>query len=393
MGFQPSRAKFVVETDGGSRGNPGPAGAGALIKRGDTGEILWQSGEYLGETTNNVAEYRALIMAYEALTEFPDGDVEVRADSKLVVSQMSGAWKIKDANIRKLALHARDLIASRRVTYTWVPRAQNAAADALANRAMDAKATVGEKSTAPTHKSAFTELSEEGNLFSSFPSPQDNQASRQKDNRPLTLLLIRHGVTDHNESNIAAGGDDIGLPLNERGQEQAQNAAELLVRMAAINPSLAAPSRVIASPMQRTLDTAEIIAERLGVETEVDKRLAEIRLGEWHHQPSAVMYSDLARLAAWVHGEYSPLGGENLSEVRARLQQWLGEAMQKYSGETLVLAVHAGIIHVFTSIFFGGNSNQEGFSEVPPASLSIMKIIPGLPPQIIALGIPSELVK
>ena len=96
--------RLVVEADGGSRGNPGPAGYGALVRDPATGQVLAEAWESLGTTTNNVAEYSGLVAGLRAAAELaPGADVEVRMDSKLVVEQMSGRWKIKDPNLRSLA--------------------------------------------------------------------------------------------------------------------------------------------------------------------------------------------------------------------------------------------------------------------------------------------------
>ncbi|MFD5343828.1 bifunctional RNase H/acid phosphatase [Streptomyces anulatus] len=135
--------QVVVEADGGSRGNPGPAGYGAVVIDPATGEPLAETAEYIGVATNNVAEYRGLIAGLTAAKAlFPDaGDalrVHVRMDSKLVVEQMSGRWKIKHPDMKPLAARAAAVLPPSSVTYEWIPRAQNKHADRLANEAMDA---------------------------------------------------------------------------------------------------------------------------------------------------------------------------------------------------------------------------------------------------------------
>jgi ribonuclease H / adenosylcobalamin/alpha-ribazole phosphatase len=134
--------RLVVEADGGSRGNPGPAGYGAVVRDAETGEVLAELNDSLGHTTNNVAEYSGLVAGLQAAGAIaPGADVEVRMDSKLVVEQMSGRWQIKHPAMRPLAAKARQAAAALgRVSYTWVPRARNAHADRLANQAMDAAA-------------------------------------------------------------------------------------------------------------------------------------------------------------------------------------------------------------------------------------------------------------
>ncbi|MEU5625236.1 bifunctional RNase H/acid phosphatase [Streptomyces tendae] len=136
-----SAREFVVEADGGSRGNPGPAGYGAVVRDAATGQTLVEAAEYLGVVTNNVAEYRGLLAGLRAAGELdPDATVHVRMDSKLVVEQMSGRWKIKHPDMKPLAAEAARVFPPGRVTYEWIPRADNKHADRLANEAMDAGA-------------------------------------------------------------------------------------------------------------------------------------------------------------------------------------------------------------------------------------------------------------
>src|SRR3954452_1673829 len=128
---------LTVEADGGSRGNPGPAGYGAVVREG--AQILAERAASIGRATNNVAEYRGLIAGLEAAHEVdPRAEIDARMDSKLVVEQMSGRWKVKHPDMRPLALEASRL-APFGTTYTWVPREQNKHADRLANEALDGK--------------------------------------------------------------------------------------------------------------------------------------------------------------------------------------------------------------------------------------------------------------
>ena len=135
--------RLVVEADGGSRGNPGPAGYGAVVRDAESGEVLVERSEGLGVTTNNVAEYQGLLAGLRAAVELggPSAEVEVRMDSKLVVEQMSGRWKVKHPAMQPLASEAARLVRQlRSVRFTWVPRERNKLADRLANLAMDAQA-------------------------------------------------------------------------------------------------------------------------------------------------------------------------------------------------------------------------------------------------------------
>jgi len=132
--------RLVIQADGGSRGNPGTAGYGAVVLDAVTGEVLAEVSEAIGRATNNVAEYSGLLAGLRAAGRLaPGAEAEVRMDSKLVVEQMSGRWQIKHPDLRPLAAEARQAArALGRVTYTWVPRERNTHADRLANEAMDA---------------------------------------------------------------------------------------------------------------------------------------------------------------------------------------------------------------------------------------------------------------
>ncbi|MFD3734150.1 bifunctional RNase H/acid phosphatase [Streptomyces sp. NPDC058632] len=131
--------EFIVEADGGSRGNPGPAGYGAVVSDAATGETLAEAAEYLGATTNNVAEYSGLLAGLRAARELdPEAVVHVRMDSRLVVEQMSGRWKVRHPAMKPLAAEAARVFPPGRVTYEWIPRERNEHADRLANEAMDA---------------------------------------------------------------------------------------------------------------------------------------------------------------------------------------------------------------------------------------------------------------
>lgn len=135
---------LLIEADGGSRGNPGLAGSGSVVIDPTTGEVLAEVGRYLGQASNNVAEYTSLIEGVRrALQIDPDAELHVRMDSKLVVEQMSGRWKIKHPDMAELAATARVLLTGTPVRFEWIPRLQNSRADAVANRAMDLRADFG----------------------------------------------------------------------------------------------------------------------------------------------------------------------------------------------------------------------------------------------------------
>ena len=145
--MSPARAaapdqELLVWTDGGARGNPGPA-AYAYVLEADDGTVLAAHGEAIGVATNNVAEYRAVIAGLERARALGAHRVRLRADSLLLVQQLRGVWKVKNAGLRPLWEEAARLARGfDRVVFEHVPRGRNRAADALANRAMDAQGKV-----------------------------------------------------------------------------------------------------------------------------------------------------------------------------------------------------------------------------------------------------------
>src|SRR5579875_947436 len=207
----------VVEADGGSRGNPGPAGYGALVRDASTGALLAERSESLGVTTNNVAEYSGLIAGLEAAAELGARTVSVRMDSKLVVEQMRGAWQVKNPALRELAEQARRAAAAfDAVDYAWIPRERNTRADRLANAAMDGAAAAVERPAA------------------SWTPPRGT---------PTRLYLVRHGSTAHSAERRLSGRND--LPLDPAGSAQA---AALAVRVPQLGPIAA----IVSSPLRRT---------------------------------------------------------------------------------------------------------------------------------------------
>lgn len=135
---------LIVEADGGSRGNPGVAAGGAVVIDEATGEVLAEVGVFVGIATNNVAEYTGLLGGLRKAREIdPAARIHVRMDSKLVVEQMSGRWKIKHPDMRELALEAQSVISGVDVRFEWIAREFNSRADAVANQSMDRRASFG----------------------------------------------------------------------------------------------------------------------------------------------------------------------------------------------------------------------------------------------------------
>lgn len=131
-------SSVIISTDGGARGNPGPAGVGVVFSS-ESGKVLYEFNDYIGEATNNVAEYKALILALEEAESLGFEDLQVLMDSELVVRQMQGVYKIKEPALQVLAKQVLSLSNRfKKITYRHIPREQNKAADKLVNQAIDA---------------------------------------------------------------------------------------------------------------------------------------------------------------------------------------------------------------------------------------------------------------
>jgi ribonuclease HI len=207
----------IVEADGGSRGNPGPAGYGALVRDAQTGVVLREVAAGIGVASNNVAEYRGLIAGLEAALDLGAADVEVRMDSLLVVNQMSSVWKVKHEAMKPLASQAAALVRRLgRVRFTHVRREFNGHADRLANEAMDAAAAgrlwVASSQLEPAVAAVTPEPVRVG-----WGAPRG---------KPTSTLLVRHGETPLSAEKRFSGSGDP--DLSERGQAQAAAAATRL---------------------------------------------------------------------------------------------------------------------------------------------------------------------
>jgi ribonuclease H / adenosylcobalamin/alpha-ribazole phosphatase len=331
----PVTRKLLVEADGGSRGNPGPAGYGALVSDARTGEVLAEICDSIGTATNNVAEYSGLVAGLRAAAELaPGADAEVRMDSKLVVEQMSGRWKIKDQNLGALASTARDVAASLgKISYTWVPRARNTRADRLANQAMDAARPGGRdggdgrgagRSAAVLAAAPAASDPHYGAAAGAWGPPQG---------RPTTTLLLRHGQTALSTERRFAGRGDI--PLTEAGRRQAAAAASRLSARGSIDV-------IVTSPLQRARRTAEAVAEATGAPLQVEDDLVEADFGKWEgltFAEAATRWPD--EMAAWLAGtDAAPPGGESFAAAAHRVLGALDRLLAAYRQRTLVLVSH-----------------------------------------------------
>lgn len=136
--MEKSTKKPVIMIDGAARGNPGPAAAAAVLNHPDV-----KRGEYIGEATNNVAEYKALILGLELVAEMGLEEIEIQSDSELLVKQMTGVYRVKNPGLKDLFIKAQRAAARlSAVSYRHIPREENVEADRIANMALDAKGKV-----------------------------------------------------------------------------------------------------------------------------------------------------------------------------------------------------------------------------------------------------------
>jgi probable phosphoglycerate mutase len=380
--------RVTVEADGGSRGNPGPAGYGAVVREASTGEVLLERSEALGVTTNNVAEYSGLIAGLRAAAELGAAHVDVRMDSKLVVEQMSGRWQIKNPGLRPLAAEAAKLV--RRfdaVTFDWIPRERNKDADALANRAMDAAAGKPARgATAPAAQETRTvaapdsparEAARTAAREAAARSAAPAAASTTKSWAPPSLdtgtrlVLVRHGETALTEQKRYSGRGDV--PLSLQGEAQAMAAAG---RVAGIVRDAAA---VVSSPLSRCTRTAELIAAELGgVPVTVLPDLIECDFGRWEGLTFAEVQERWpAELTAWLDStSVAPPDGESFQAVAKRVRGVMAYLRDSYPRSAVVVVSHVSPIKL---ILRDALAAGDGFLHrlfLDPAGVSTMDVWP-----------------
>ncbi|ETK32370.1 bifunctional RNase H/acid phosphatase [Microbispora sp. ATCC PTA-5024] len=383
--------RFVVEADGGSRGNPGPAGYGAVVKDAD-GTVLAEAAESIGTATNNVAEYRGLIAGLKSLLALggEGGQVEVRMDSKLVIEQMAGRWKVKHEGLRPLALEAAALARRLRVTWTWIPRERNTHADRLANEAMDAAArgetwkatgvtgSTGSAGSAAVTGSAGPGRPAAGEAFATevpgaaeavktaelagaaevaraaggaevaeAAEPPNTDAADTADRGrrghgwmpratrvATSLLLLRHGETPLSIEKRFSGLGDPALTSN--GLSQAEAAA---LRLSRKPYDIEA---IVSSPLTRARQTAEAVAARTGLTVLVEEDLRETDFGAWEgHTFAEIQQRWPDQLAAWLADpDAAPPGGESFTATALRVDRARDRIVRAHEGRSVVVVSH-----------------------------------------------------
>ncbi|MFD7551856.1 bifunctional RNase H/acid phosphatase [Streptomyces sp. NPDC059578] len=412
--------EFVVEADGGSRGNPGPAGYGAVVIDAASGEALAEAAEYIGVATNNVAEYRGLIAGLRAAHALDPGvPVRVRMDSKLVVEQMSGRWKIKHPDMKPLAAEAAAVYPAGRVTYEWIPREHNKHADRLANEAMDAgkrgeqwspstsTADLGEvrppvrepgdaaagaararaalAAAAGTAASASEGASSAGevkaradlraaqNISAAAPNgtrqaPSTGWGPSADMGPPATFVLLRHGETPLTPSKVFSGSGGGDPALSEVGRAQAALTAEALAARGTVQA-------IVSSPLKRCRETAGAAADRLGLPVAVDDDLRETDFGAWEGLTFGQVREEYPDdLTAWLADPaVRPTGGgESFLAVAERVERARDRLLARYAGRTVLVVTHVTPVKTLVRLALGAPPQALFRMELSAAALSVV---------------------
>ncbi|WP_335932000.1 bifunctional RNase H/acid phosphatase [Streptomyces sp. PTD5-9] len=415
--------RLVVEADGGSRGNPGPAGYGAVVIDPATGETLAEAAEYLGVATNNVAEYKGLIAGLRAAKALaPDASaadvlqVRVRMDSKLVVEQMSGRWKIKHPDMKPLAAEAARILPPSAVTYEWIPREKNKHADRLANEAMDAgrrgeqwqpsastagldtarpsvddalppvsgppgdaavgaakaRAALASRPTAGTAPAAPPTAAPAASALpaaaTASAAPQVGWGAAPDLGAPATFVLLRHGETALTPEKRFSGSGGSDPALSAAGRRQAEAIAAALAARGTIE-------EIVSSPLRRCRETAGAVAERLGLEVRIEDGLRETDFGAWEGLTFAeVRERHGADLDAWLaSAKAAPTGGgESFAEVARRVAAARDRLIARYRGRTVLLVTHVTPIKTLARLALGAPPEAMFRMELSAASVSVV---------------------
>ncbi|WP_405618586.1 bifunctional RNase H/acid phosphatase [Streptomyces sp. NBC_01508] len=392
--------KFVVEADGGSRGNPGPAGYGAAVIDAVTGETLAEAAEYIGVATNNVAEYKGLIAGLKAAKALdPAADVHVRMDSKLVVEQMSGRWKIKHPDMKPLAAEAARILPAGQVRYEWIPREKNKHADRLANEAMDAgkKGKQWEPSASTAELDAGARRGARQSAGAPAPAgpPGDAAAGAAKARAalaasfelsaavpeqaaptsgwgaadlgtPATFVLLRHGETALTPEKRFSGSGGSDPELSAVGRRQADAVATALAARGTIQA-------VVSSPLRRCRETADAVATRLGLAVGIEDGLRETDFGAWEGLTFTEVRERYADdLSAWLASpDVAPTGGgESFTSVATRVAASRDALLARHPGRTVLVVTHVTPVKTLVRLALGAPPESLFRMELSAASLS-----------------------
>ena len=351
-----------------------------MLKDAETGEVIAEDGTTIGIATNNVAEYSGLIAGLKLAEEFaPDADIEVRMDSKLVVEQMSGRWKIKHPDMRPLAMEANRL-APFGTTYTWVPREQNKHADRLANEALD-----GKRSGVTAAGAALGGRARHGSRSPRRPRTAGAQAAARgwgppaarrprwswsgtaspRTPRPRSSPAAWRAPTPGSATRAAtrSGPPPTGWPRSPR-----------------------AIDAVVSSPVRRTMESAEIIADVLGQDRRRRARVRRDGVRPWDGLTFAeVAEQDKAGLDGWLGSLETAAAGRRVVPRRSRSGCWPGStgSSSEHPARTVVVVSHVTPIKTLVAQALDAPLEAVFRMELSPASVTVLSFFPevdGKPP-------------
>ena len=373
--------RVVVEADGGSRGNPGPAGYGAVVLDA-SGAVLAERSAGLGVVTNNVAEYQGLIAGLRAAAELGASDVSVRMDSKLVVEQMSGRWKVKHPSMQPLVAQAREVArAFDRVSYEWIPRERNQRADRLANQAMDEQAGVSRPGRADSAKAEPARVEPvraepvRAEPVRAEPGQPDAATTQSPVSwtgavgEPTRLYLLRHGQTELSVARRYSGRGNP--PLTEVGRGQAEAAARRLAKVEGL-------TAIVSSPLSRARETARAVASATGAELSWDDDLIETDFGAWE----GLTFTEAAERDPDVHRRWlgdpsvpAP-GGESFDQVHHRVRRARNAVVSRFGGANVVVVSHVTPIKALLRMALDVGPSLLFRLHLDLASLSVVEFYP-----------------
>ncbi|GAA3104738.1 bifunctional RNase H/acid phosphatase [Streptomyces goshikiensis] len=370
-----------------------------------------------------MAEYKGLIAGLKAARELaPDAQVLVRMDSKLVVEQMSGRWKIKHPDMKPLAAEAATVLPRSQVTYQWIPREQNKHADRLANEAMDAgkhgrqwepsastavfdrgaaRALATRRPRAPGRRRGRCRgrtgrprlgLRYDGECGGVRPPPRPTPCSRPRVpvrrnplrprppgptaapasgwgpdmGTPATFVLLRHGETALTPQKRFSGSGGTDPELSPAGRRQAAAVAEALAARGTVQA-------VVSSPPRRCRETAQAVADRLGLAVVVEDGLRETDFGAWE----GLTFGEVRErfpddLQAWLDSpKAAPTGGgESFSAVTRRVSAARDRLLAAYAGRTVLVVTHVTPVKTLVRLALGAPPESLFRMELSAASLS-----------------------
>lgn len=349
---------LLIQADGASKGNPGPASYGAVLFWSD-GSLAVELYESIGIATNNHAEYRAVIAGLEAAKRIAAENPEVRAihiqmDSKLVVEQLSGRWKIKNTDLQQLAINAQQLMKGFEVRLEWIPRELNSHADELANRALQPD---------------VTQRGETGAL--SPIQPRSVRAPRQR-SKPVVVWAIRHGHTEMTESGLISGGG-TNPALSDFGHAETDRVAAEIRRLSLLF-DLPLPASLLHSPQLRAAQTASKIAQAFEITPFADPNLREIEFGLWEGlSMENLAGASAAEVANWRGSlVYRPPEGESVADMESRVRSVI-DSVTSGDHDSVALVAHMMPMRAIYRIATDAAASAHWNVNFLPASVSVYR--------------------